>query len=387
MHIHWIANFVVPPPITLSGGDRIMVECLRRWRRQAKVTVYGSEDTRQLCSYMGLEDIEFVLWPSSRFKKYGRLGMWIAQSLIGCRQMRQLTLNADPRQIIVSSSEFMPNGLPALTLKRRYPAIPLVVGFYLFAPRWFSREPGPGLIFTLYRPFQMWMLRKFLKQAELILTTVEEDKQILLTMGRPDDSVFAVRGGVDLSIPDSVPAPDRKTYDAVFIGRLHPQKGILELMDIWQRVVRQHPQAQLAIIGSGPLGDQAQKRAAQLGLAGHVHFIGFSDGVEKFRIVKASRIIVHPAVYEVGGMAMAEGLVCGLPGVAFDHPALKAYYPRGVLKARIGDLDHFAQHICSLIADPELYARMSDEARSVAASWDWNKRADDILEAVKKTTG
>lgn len=362
-----------------------MVECLRRWKRHAKITVYGSEDTWQLCSYMNLMDIEFVLWPSVRFKKYGRVGMWIAQSLVGCRRMRQLVLDADPDQVIVASSEFMPNGLPALTLKRRYPDIPLVVGFYLFAPRWFSREPGPGLIFTLYRPLQMWMLRKFIKQAELILAIVDEDKEILRSMGRTAGSVFVVRGGVDLSVPDSVPAPAHPSYDAVFIGRLHPQKGIMELMDIWKIVVRQRPWAQLVVIGSGPLGDQAQKKAAQLGLSDHIHFIGFSDGVEKFKIVKASRIIVHPAVYEVGGMAMAEGLVCGLPGVSFDHPALKTYYPRGVLKARIGDLDHFAECICNLLTDQALFSHMSAEASSVAPDWDWTRRADAIYEAINHT--
>jgi hypothetical protein len=36
MHIHWIANTTVPPPISLSGGDRIRAECIRRFARVKK---------------------------------------------------------------------------------------------------------------------------------------------------------------------------------------------------------------------------------------------------------------------------------------------------------------------------------------------------------------
>src|SRR5687768_9732058 len=137
LHIHWVTNFVVPPPITLSGGDRIMVECLRRWSTKHKVTVYGSEATRQLCDYMKLDRVQHVLWPSARYLKFGRFVLWFAQTIIGRRAARRVDIPRDEASLIVASSEFMPNGLPALDMKRRHPHVPLAVGFYLFAPRWF----------------------------------------------------------------------------------------------------------------------------------------------------------------------------------------------------------------------------------------------------------
>ena len=73
MHIHWIANTIVPPPISLSGGDRIMVECIRRWSQQHRITVYGNEGARQLCDWFELKGIDHVTWPADH------LG-WILQS-------------------------------------------------------------------------------------------------------------------------------------------------------------------------------------------------------------------------------------------------------------------------------------------------------------------
>jgi hypothetical protein len=81
MHIHWIANTIVPPPISLGGGDRIMVECIRRWSEKHKITVYGNEGARQLCDHFKLENIGHVTWAADRWKKFGRPIWWLAQTL------------------------------------------------------------------------------------------------------------------------------------------------------------------------------------------------------------------------------------------------------------------------------------------------------------------
>src|SRR5262249_37557976 len=92
MHVHWVANFVVPPPVSFSGGDRIMVECLRRWVREHRVTLYGSEATRQLAEHQKLERVEHVTWPSGRWSNWPRPVMWAAQTFIGKRHAREVEL-------------------------------------------------------------------------------------------------------------------------------------------------------------------------------------------------------------------------------------------------------------------------------------------------------
>jgi glycosyltransferase involved in cell wall biosynthesis len=384
MHIHWIANTIVPPPISLGGGDRIMVECIRRWRSDQKITVYGNEGARQLCDYFHLDGINHVTWPADHWKRFGRATWWLAQTILGCRGVDRLTLSPDEKHLIIASTEFQPNGMPAFRLKKRYPHVPMVMESFLLAPKWFSGRRGPGVIFTAYRPVQKLILRKVLRQAEMLLVTGEEDREFMMAEGRAADSVFAVLGGVDLSIPRSVPEPPQKTYDAIFIGRLHPQKGPLELMDIWHMLLRQKPDAKLAVIGSGPLDAQCRAKAEKLGLAKNVEFFGFRDGVEKYQVVKASRVVLHPAVYDSGGMAAAEALCCGLPGVCFDLGALRTYYPRGWLKAPVGDLPGFADRIHRLLTDEKLYAETSKDAYAAGMEWDWDARAKKVWQAIER---
>lgn len=217
----------------------------------------------------------------------------------------------------------------------------------------------------------------------MILTTVPQDRDLMIADGRSPQSVYAVLGGVDLSIPRSVPEPEKKTFDAVFISRLHPQKGPMELMDVWKLLMTKKPDARLAMIGSGPLDAACKAKAEKLGIAKNIQFFGFRDGVEKYNIIKSARVVVYPAVFEVGGMAPAEALCCGLPGVSFDLPPLRVYYPRGWLKAPPGDFAGLADCIHRLLTDDKLYAETSKEAYAAGLEWDWDARAKSIWDAIK----
>ena len=154
-------------------------------------------------------------------------------------------------------------------------------------------------------------------------------------------------------------------------------------MDVWKILTQKKPDARLAMIGSGPLDAQCKAKAEKLGIAKNVQFFGFQDGVEKYKIIKSARVVVYPAVFEVGGMASAEALACGLPGVSFDLPPLRIYYPRGWLKAPPGDFAGLADCIHRLLTDEKLYAATSKEALAAGLEWDWNARAKSMWNAIE----
>jgi len=386
-HISIIANTIIE--LGMSGGNRIFIECAKRWLDKGiAVDVFTSDVGEKLCKDNGLNRANYVTWASSKFRRLGTIILYLIGTVKGCfivmKKFRQID-----KIIIYSSSDFWPDSIPALILKIRFRRIKWIAGFYLFAPNPFSKKSPykgklliKGLLYYLSQIPIYWLIRKY---ADMVWVTNEVDRWKFIDNKRfTSDKVIAVHGGVDTKTPALIPEPKEKVFDAVFIGRFHPQKGVLELIDVWKYVYEKKKNAKLAIIGVGELEKEVRAKIKKHGLENNIVLFGFKDGVEKLKIFKESKVVVHPAIYDSGGMAPCEAMACGLPGVSFDLPALKTYYPKGMLKTPCFDIEKFAENILSLLEGKELYDKLSKEALELAREWDWDKRVEWLLRAVER---
>ena len=62
--INILANSIAGP---MSGGDRIWIECAKRWTRESAVSVnvFTTEEGVERGQEYGLTNVHYVLWPSS----------------------------------------------------------------------------------------------------------------------------------------------------------------------------------------------------------------------------------------------------------------------------------------------------------------------------------
>jgi len=370
----------------LSGGDRILIECAKRWVKEGcNIQLLISEEGCRMCQRYGLKGVNYLMLPKCKLPLYL---LYILRIIKG--SILALGVPFDVKNtVIYSSSDFWPDSIPAWILKMRFRRVKWVAGFYLFAPNPFSKEsPYKGKLLIrglLYHLSQTLIYGLVKKYADMVWVTNEADRWKFIDNKRlTPDKVIAVHGGVDIKTPALIPEPKEKKFDAVFIGRFHPQKGVLELIDIWRYVCKRKKDAKLAMIGVGELEKEVRAKIKEYGLENNIVLFGFKDGVEKLKIFKDSKIVVHPAIYDSGGMAPCEAMACGLPGVSFDLLALKTYYPKGVLKTPCFDLEKLAENILSLLEDKELYDKLSKEALEWAREWDWEKRAEELLRAVER---
>jgi NAD(P)-dependent dehydrogenase (short-subunit alcohol dehydrogenase family) len=109
----------------------------------------------------------------------------------------------------------------------------------------------------------------------------------------------------------------------------------------------------------------------------------FKDGVEKLNI-QGKQDVIHPAVYDTGAIAPMEAMSCGLPVVMFDLPALRTYYPKGVIKVPKNNLRLFAESIIDLLFDVKLYETLKKEAIQLTRELDWNKKAHELSNLIRK---
>lgn len=374
----------------LSGGDRIAIECVRRWSKAGlRIRVFTTSSGLAMYKRYGCEGADFILTSKFTSKKSTLPFLLLFEVVTLLRgAFAALKVNLRGNAAILSTSDFLPDTLPALIIKLRNPSAKWVGSFYLFAPNPMSEQsPYRGMaklsnfFIFLSQAFAFGLLKR---QADMLWVTNDLDRQrVLESTGFDPSQVLAVKGGVDIHLARSVKDPEHKLFEGVFIGRLHPQKGIMQMLDVWERVCEQKSDAKLAVIGSGSLDSILRREIVRRGLNRNVTFFGFKDGVEKIKIFKQSKIVVHPATFDSGGMAACEAMVCGLPGVSFDLAPLREYYPKGMLKTPCYDLATFTKNILRLLDDETLYEETARDALDLAKEWDWDKKAKELLRAVE----
>lgn len=385
----------------MSGGDRIWIEFAKVWKEKVKLTVVGSQEAIAISKRYGLNDVEF-LQSMSELSRNKNLAVGnlikniIKRTLKGAQYIKKHAakiIDNTNDSYIYSVSDFWPDALPAFVLKRINPKAVWVAGFYLFAPLpWKKESPYKGkymvkgLMYWLIQRPVYWIVKS---RADIVFVTSEPDVARFVTRRRTRDKVVVIQGGVDISDANkyletgNVKAVFGRKYDACFLGRLHHQKGVLRLIEIWKLVCVNKPDAKLALIGDGELEGEIKLKISEYGLENNVEMFGFLDGEPKYEIFKDSKMMVHPATYDSGGMAAAEGMGWGLPGVSFDLEALNTYYPKGMLKTPREDNQAFADNIHKLLSDQDLYDKIATEARELVLSvWDWNKRAAIVFDKV-----
>ena len=384
-----------------SGGDRIFTEFIRYWQKTEYVTLLGSQEAFDLTKLAGINHTDFIMADTKEKLPTNYGSLWFILYNTISRTIKGLCcVNANIKllreyDVVYSVSDFYPDLLPALMLKSRSKKTKWIAGYYLIAPFPISShspykgfERLRGTLYWLMQRISLLLVKKF---ADMVFVTSYPDQSTFVNSRRPESRVIIVRGGVDTIAANryihdtDAGRSSEPRYAACFVGRFHPQKGVVGLVDIWKKVVESLPSARLAMIGNGPLEADVKRQINMQGLQDSIELFGFLDGEPKYEIFKQSRIVVHPATYDSGGMAAAEAMAWGLPGVAYDLEALKTYYPQGMLKVSPGNKWAFASAILNLLNDKALRDRLSKEARDLILNeWVWHKRAADILGSIKR---
>lgn len=361
----------------ISGGDRIYIEFAKRWSQKAPLTIFISQDGFEMCKRQGLtgEKIDFKI---SDYSKFGFVLNYFSKIAYGIWLGIIYKIDNPSETIVYSATEFWMDSLPSFILKVRYPSIKWVATWYQTAPNpligrgslwyWLAQLPIRPLIWGF---------------ANYALVNNELEKKIF-----PNKSIV-VLGAVNVDEINDFRKKNvggHKIYDAVFQGRLHPQKGVVELIKIWRLVVNKLPQAKLAIIGDGALMEKVKEQITMNQLTNNIKLFGYLfDGDQKYKVFNSSKIVVHPALYDSGGMAAAEAMAFGLPCVGFDLPSYESYYPKGMLKCKINDLDDFANKVRELLSNKTKYNKIALEAEEMINKyWSWDKRSDETLKKIIK---
>ncbi|CCB73980.1 MULTISPECIES: glycosyltransferase family 4 protein [Streptomycetaceae] len=215
-----------------------------------------------------------------------------------------------------------------------------------------------------------------------VLTPRAASRMVQLPPGVDEKTFHAGSGGPELR--ERLGLAGRPV--AVCVSRLVRRKGQDTLIRAMPEILRRVPDTVLLIVGGGPYRDDLGKLAAATGVADAVRFTGPVEWSELPAHFGAGDVFAMPCRTRRGGLDV-EGLgivyleasATGLPVVAGDSGGA----PDAVLDGETGwvvpggDPAAAADRIATLLADPELRARMGRRGRRwVEESWRWDLLAE-----------
>lgn len=377
----------------LSGGDRIFIELSKRLDQKWDLHIVTSKVGWKLCKRHNLNAHYHLVpctysWEDHRSSSLGLAKVFIKRIAKACA----MTPRINAKSIIYSSSDILTDTLPAFLMKSKNTGSKWVAALYLIAPPpWKGYKKGyvsgfslPDLGGVLYFLSQTLSVALMKDHADLILVLNKIDKLMLTCRGVESDKILVISGGVDIKNISKIPFGSQK-YDASFVGRFHPQKGVFDLIKIWKHVCQNKEDAKLAVIGSGDerVEDAIATAITKEGLQKNIFLLGFIDGEEKFKVLRSSKIFLFPSTYESWGLVACEAMACGLPVVAYDLPIFKEIFGHSIITVPIGDVKKFSEAIFDLLQDEKKRERVARLSMETALNYDWDTIARKVSDRIK----
>lgn len=250
-------------------------------------------------------------------------------------------------------------------------------GDFIFNSPHQGRIHGKGLLRRLVRLRNRLYLKadRFLTISRVIRTEFEAG-------GVPGDRIVHIPNGIDIDgFPPTDPAQRNRLRETLnlprqgflfaYSGKLNRGKGLEMLLRAFARVQRQRPEAHLVLVGAGgqqflSCETQLREETVQRGLSSSVTFTGYVTRVADY--LRACDAFVFPSESEALGLALIEGMACGLPALGSATGGILDILDDGVngRLLPVGDEAAWAEAMLELMASPEQQRRWSDAGQRTA---------------------
>ncbi|MFB6257051.1 MAG: glycosyltransferase [Flavobacteriales bacterium] len=206
--------------------------------------------------------------------------------------------------------------------------------------------------------------------ARAIVAVSRDMKEQLLRIGAPDEKLFVNVYGVDPALFE--PHDPSKIWPrAIFWGRMVHKKAPYLTLLAFEQAIREVPEAELTMIGDGPLLQVVRTMVQAKGLEKNVNLPGAIPHKELPQYIQGSRVYVqHSLAAEDGDSegspnAILEAFASGLPVVSTLHGGIKDLIDDGVSGFLVAekDIGAMGKKLVELLKDPEKAKEMGQRGR------------------------
>ena len=287
-------------------------------------------------------------------------------------------------------------GTLAAGLRRAHPDV-------LFAPGYTAPVMSPAPIVLAVHDVSFvvhpeWFSWREGVRRRLVTRLSARRAHVVLTFSRFSRDEIVRRMGIDVSrvrvIPHGlgfhrhaapVDEPPRRPL-VLYVGSIFNRRHVDALVRALPVVLRQVPDAQLAVVGDNrtwPRFDPAAL-ADELGISSRVSVAAFVDDARLRSLYAEAGAFAFLSEYEGFGLTPLEALAAGVPPVVLDTPVAREVYGDAAAFVAAPDPVLIGEALSVVLSDREERGRILAEAPGVLARYRWEDAAAATLTALEE---
>ncbi len=236
----------------------------------------------------------------------------------------------------------------------------------------FGKQAGAQALFFSWQnikrdyppPFR-WGERWVLHNVDYALVGTESAGEVWRQKGYRGAQKVVPQFGTDEELFQPRTTRSQRPFTIGYIGRLVEEKGVHLLLEAAAQL---EGDWRLRIVGGGPLREDLEAFAAELGIADRVAFIGQIGSTEMPAQYAEMDVLVLPSLTrpnwkEQFGRVLVEAMACGLPVIGSDSGAIPGVVGGGGLIFREGDIAHLVKHLRDLQTKADLRDILGEAGR------------------------
>jgi glycosyltransferase involved in cell wall biosynthesis len=167
----------------------------------------------------------------------------------------------------------------------------------------------------------------------------------------------------------------------------HPYYGVDVVVRAFAEVQESFPNAQLDLVGSGPLEKEIRRLVAHMNLSG-VNFLGVASRSEIGRFYDRADIFVNGSNMDNMPVSVLEAFAAGTPVVTTAPKGIRyiVEHERTGLLSEVGEASTLAKNIIRVLNDPELAQNLARNASEESVRYSWNAVREQWLEVYTTLT-
>jgi glycosyltransferase involved in cell wall biosynthesis len=234
----------------------------------------------------------------------------------------------------------------------------------------------------LKKRIALWLYQhRDLQRAKVLFATAEQEAQNLRHFGLRQPIAITPNGIPFPALESQVsPRQSSRHRTALFLSRIHPKKGLINLIQAWHQI--SPPGWQLIIAGPNENNHLAQVKAQikQHQLEQVIKILDSVEGEAKANLYRQADLFILPTFSENFGVVVAEALSYGVPVITTTGTPwqdLQTHHCGWWVEPTVATIADALQE--ATILHPQELRTMGERGRAYVKCYDWDSIAQDTI--------